>query len=135
MQVPAGKIFYGITATDISYPALAKRLGGNLPRTETFDRCGVVQNALFHRLPWGTEWQVNESLRRRIAFGQLNLMEVHKAPFTGLDVIFCQNVLIYFRRFKKRDIVNELANRLTPGEFLVLGPGRLLTGAIPALNV
>jgi type IV pilus assembly protein PilK len=47
-----------------------------------------------------------------IAFAQLNLMELEKAPFSDMDVIFCQNVLIYFRRFRKRDVVSHLASRL-----------------------
>ena len=32
-----------------------------------------------------------------------------------MDVIFCQNLLIYFRRWRRRDILNRLAERLAPG--------------------
>ncbi|MCD6060809.1 MAG: pilK, partial [Moraxellaceae bacterium] len=62
-------------------------------------------------------------LKKRVAFVQLNIMELDKAPLSGLDVIFCQNVLIYFRRFRKRDILTNLAVRLAPGGLLVVGLG------------
>lgn len=127
-------IFYGITATDISYPALAKARAGIYPERKLSTVAELSRTRYFTAVPGGREWQVNEGLRRRVAFGQLNLMEVHKAPFTGLDVIFCQNVLIYFRRFKKRDIVNELADRLTPGGILVLGPGEVVDWSHPGLE-
>ncbi len=34
-------------------------------------------------------------------------------------------MLIYFRRWRKRQIVNRLAARLAPGGVLVLGPGEI----------
>ncbi|HSH44808.1 MAG TPA: CheR family methyltransferase, partial [Longimicrobiales bacterium] len=40
-----------------------------------------------------------------------------KAPMHGMNIIFCQNLLIYFRRWRRRDIVKRLAERLAPGLF------------------
>ena len=79
------------------------------------------------------ELQVTGELKRRIAFVQLNIMELDRVPIGDMDVIFCQNVLIYFRRFRKRDILANLASRLTPGGLLVLGVGEAVDWAHPAL--
>jgi chemotaxis methyl-accepting protein methylase len=40
-----------------------------------------------------------------------------------MDVIFCQNVLIYFRRWRRKEILNQLVKRLKPGGLLVIGLG------------
>ncbi len=55
-------------------------------------------------------------------------------PWSGLDVIFCQNLLIYFRRWRRRDILNGLAERLAPGGLLVLGVGEMTGWQHPALQ-
>ena len=42
-----------------------------------------------------------------------------------MDVIFCQNLLIYFRCWRRREILNHLAERLVPGGLLVVGVGEV----------
>jgi len=79
------------------------------------------------------EWQITDALKKRIAFVQLNIMELDRVPLSGMDVIFCQNVLIYFRRFRKRDILANLATRLAPGGIMVLGVGEAVDWAHPQL--
>ncbi|MDO5652225.1 MAG: CheR family methyltransferase [Moraxella sp.] len=45
---------------------------------------------------------------------------------TKADVIVCQNVLIYFRRFDQRDILARLVDRLHVGGYLILAGGEAL---------
>jgi chemotaxis protein methyltransferase CheR len=76
----------------------------------------------------GTEWQVNEPLRRLVEVRQLNLA----APFPPLppvDVLFLRNVLIYFKADTRRQIFDRVRRVLRPDGYLVLG------GAETALNV
>lgn len=126
------RVFFGVTATDISLPTLARA------------RTGIYGERRLHNVPaaWKEkyftpvgkkEWQVCESLKKRVAFVQLNIMELDRAPLADLDVIFCQNVLIYFRRFRKRDILTNLAARLAPGGLMVLGLGEAMDWAHPQL--
>ena len=42
-----------------------------------------------------------------------------------LDLIFCQNVLIYFARERRRELLAHFANLLKPGGLLVLGSGEV----------
>jgi chemotaxis protein methyltransferase CheR len=48
-----------------------------------------------------------------------------KGPF---DVIFCRNVMIYFDRQTREDIVNRLGKLLRPGGALILGSSESLSG-------
>jgi chemotaxis methyl-accepting protein methylase len=64
-------------------------------------------------------------LRKRVGFAQFNLLDAMRAPLKRLDLIYCQNVLIYFARERRRDLLATLANLLKPGGLLVLGPGEV----------
>jgi len=127
-------IFYGITATDISLPTLAKAKVGIYSERKLFGVPETLRQAYFHPLDNQRDWQIDQSLRARVAFAQLNLMELDKAPFNEMDIIFCQNVLIYFRRFRKRDVVTHLAERLQVGGLLILGVGEVLDWHHPSLE-
>ncbi|XID75664.1 CheR family methyltransferase [Alkanindiges sp. WGS2144] len=71
-------------------------------------------------------WQIAPHLRPYVFFRQFNLMNVVTLPFRRLNIIFCQNVLIYFKKFDRRDILNALVKCLDVGGVLVLGPGEIL---------
>lgn len=71
-------------------------------------------------------WQVADNLKSHVFFRQFNLMNVVSVPFRKLSIIFCQNVLIYFKKFDRRDILNALVKCLDVGGILVLGPGEVL---------
>ena len=47
-------------------------------------------------------------------------------PTEKMDVIFCQNLLIYFRRWRRREILNNLVNHLKPKGLLIIGLGEMV---------
>lgn len=124
---------YGVTGTDISLQALKKaRSGvyrskhlGNIKESYREKYCKPVQSGSF---------EINESLRERVCFAHLNLRDVGQSPLTGLDLIYCQNLMIYFSRERRIDIANSLAERLRGGGVLVLGPGELLHWQNPCME-
>jgi len=80
------------------------------------------------------DWQIVDRLRERVFFHRFNLMDTGSVPFRKLQVIFCQNVLIYFRQFDRRDILDALVQRLDRGGLLVLGPGEMVDWDHPAMK-
>ena len=78
-------------------------------------------------------FKVVPSLAARVCCAKLNVLELAKAPMSGMDVIFCQNLLIYFRRWRRRDILNRLAESLAPGGLLVVGVGEVAGWQHPQL--
>lgn len=72
-------------------------------------------------------YQVNESIRRLVSFGRLNLMEhwPMRGPF---DVIFCRNVMIYFDKTVQAQLVNRFHEILAPGGTLCIGHSESLAG-------
>lgn len=124
---------YGVWATDISLKALEQgraaqyasgRLGG-LTKNE--------RDTWFTSLPDGRQ-QVLAEVRERVCFSRMNILELAQAPLQDLDIIFCQNLLIYFRRWRRRDLLNLLVKRLAPGGLLVIGLGEIVDWNNPSLE-
>ncbi|MFO0670923.1 MAG: protein-glutamate O-methyltransferase CheR [Polyangiaceae bacterium] len=67
-----------------------------------------------------SEWQIKESIRRRVDFVQLNLMD--NWPHSGkFDIVFLRNVLIYFDVATKQNILRRVRQVLAPDGVLFLG--------------
>lgn len=77
--------------------------------------------------------EVKPSLRRMIVFGKFNLIHAGYPDQLPLDLIFCRNVLIYFSRVQKQEIVDKLTGALRPGGWLFLGHSESLLPANPRL--
>ncbi|MCG4452553.1 protein-glutamate O-methyltransferase CheR [Pseudomonas sp. MMS21-TM103] len=123
---------FGVTGTDISLNALRLARDGQYgPRkleqidTELGQRYFVAQA--------DGRFKVVADLAARVCCARLNVLELAKAPMSGMDVIFCQNLLIYFRRWRRREILNCLAERLAPGGLLVVGVGEVVGWQHPDL--
>jgi chemotaxis protein methyltransferase CheR/type IV pilus assembly protein PilK len=132
-ELRQNKVYYGVTATDISLPTLARARTAIYGERRLHNVPSAWKQKYFQSVEGKKEFQVVDALKKRVAFVQLNIMELDKMPLSGMDVIFCQNVLIYFRRFRKRDILANLAVRLAPGGIMVLGVGEAMDWAHPQL--
>jgi type IV pilus assembly protein PilK len=124
--------YFGVTGTDISLNALSKARDGQYAarRLELLDsdlcqRYFVAQS--------DGRFKVVPTLASRVCCARLNVLELAKAPMSDMDVIFCQNLLIYFRRWRRREILNRLAERLVPGGLLVVGVGEVAGWQHPEL--
>lgn len=73
------------------------------------------------------QYAISNKLKHKVQFVWHNLLGNEKLPIHLVDVIFCQNVLIYFRQFDQRDILNTLVDYLTVGGVLILAPGEART--------
>jgi chemotaxis protein methyltransferase CheR/type IV pilus assembly protein PilK len=128
-----GRYFFGITGTDVSRPALeAARQGiytkqrlADIPQDMRACYCLPLEDGRF---------QVHPELRNRVCFTQLNALHAGAAPYAKMDLIFCQNLLIYFERERREHIACQLAGQLRPGGVLVLGPGELVGWQHPQLE-
>lgn len=123
---------FGVTGTDISLNALSKARDGQYGarRLEQLDTDLCQRYFLAQD---DGRFKVVPNLAARVCCARLNVLELAKAPMSGMDVIFCQNLLIYFRRWRRREILNRLAERLVPGGLLVVGVGEVAGWQHPEL--
>jgi type IV pilus assembly protein PilK len=115
---------FGVTGTDISLNALSKARDGQYGARKLQQMDTELGQRYFAAQADG-RFKVIPDLAARVCCARLNVLELAKAPMFGMDVIFCQNLLIYFRRWRRREILNCLAERLAPGGLLVVGVGEV----------
>ena len=72
-------------------------------------------------------YRIDATLRKRVTFDQVNLMEP-LPPLEPFDMVFLRNVLIYFDNPGKRKIVESVARKLKPGGLLFIGHSETLSG-------
>jgi chemotaxis protein methyltransferase CheR len=125
-----------VLGTDVSTRALATARRGHY----TEDRAVTIPQGVLHkyclkgvRKQSGT-FLIDQSLRARVRFQQLNLIE--PLPDIGqFDVIFLRNVMIYFDVPTKAKVVSRLLTRLKPGGYFMPGHCETLQGMAEGLKL
>lgn len=124
---------FSITATDISRAALTIARAGiyGERKLETVDR--TFQHRYFTKVA-EKRYQVAAHLRDRICFNHGNVLNINEMPALKVDVIYCQNLLVYFRRWLREHILNAFVERLQPGGLLVIGLGEVVGWSHPTMR-
>ncbi len=128
------ELYYGITASDVSRAALQTGRNGIYHQRR-------IKNIPEHIVQMYLEQvddehvQVNSTLKQKVCFTQINLLELAQQPMGMMDIILCQNVLIYFKRELRSLILDHLTTRLKPGGILVLGAGEVFGWTHPELEL
>ena len=118
-----------VLATDISTRVLARAQKGmySADRFESFDP-NQMRRYLLRGTGASSNWyMVKKEIRAAIDFRRLNL----NAPFSfssSFSVIFCRNVMIYFDKPTRQNLVERLTNYLEPGGYLFTGHSESLSG-------
>lgn len=73
-----------------------------------------------------TSWTVSAPVRSLVQFTNFNLFNTSDSWLSELDIIFCQNVLIYFQREQRMQIAQQLCQCLAVGGYLFLGPAEVI---------
>ncbi|GAA6146625.1 MAG: methyltransferase [Thalassolituus sp.] len=126
-------IKYSVTGTDISTIVLRKARSGRYP-LRALERIPVSYHNWAIEPLSSQQVEIATDLRRRCCFSQVNILNLKHCPLNSQHVIFCQNVLIYFRRWRRREILDALAQRLAPGGLLVIGLGEMVDWQHPLLE-
>jgi chemotaxis protein methyltransferase CheR len=77
--------------------------------------------------PKGPQWRVKDEVRKLVEIRRQNLVE----NYTGLgpfDVVFLRNVMIYFDRDTRREVVMRMHGVIRPGGILAVGSAETLSG-------
>lgn len=117
---------YRIIGTDIAQDKIKHAKEGLYKRAE-------VENFLHIRAideyftQEGDNLRVKNSIKNKVQFDVLNIMGAY--PFKKeFHIIFLRNILIYFKKEEKEQILNKIATYLHPHGYLVISLSESLTG-------
>ena len=133
LQARRVKKYYVVTGTDISTYALAKARTAIYPARKLVTLSKERVNRYFNQVA-DKQYEVIPKLREHICFSRVNVVEIKTAPMNKMTIIYCQNLLIYFKRWRRKEIINLLAERLIPGGLLILGLGEIVDWNNPLLK-
>lgn len=111
---------FNILANDISQQVLDKARDGIYREASFRETRPDVMMRYFRRE--GARFRINENIRRQVTFEQANLIDSSTLiGYQNFDVIFCRNVMIYFAKESREQLLQEFLERLRPGGYLLLG--------------
>ena len=124
--------YFGVTASDICLSALAEARRGIYADRKLENVDAAIKSRYFQReqdsnvvTPW---------IKQRVCFVQTNIINMQSMPMSNMDVIFCQNVLIYFRRWRQKEVLDSFVNQLKPGGLLITGLGEAVDWQHPQVQ-
>jgi chemotaxis protein methyltransferase CheR len=131
LSLPPGKTAptFDITATDISTRVLTTARSG-IYAAERIAPLPPDWISRFFSRPGGAlagSFQVKPEFVRQIRFERINLVDSFPSH-NPYHIIFCRNVMIYFDRGTRANLVNRLASCLEPGGYLFVGHAESLIG-------
>ncbi len=108
-----------ILATDFSSKVLERARSGKYQQIEVNRGLPAALLIKYFRQS-GSEWQLADQVRRMVVFETIDLRNSMRAlgPF---DLVFCRNVMIYFDKLTKKNILKELHGTMFRGGWLMLG--------------
>jgi len=109
-----------VYATDISEGALERAEGGiyNKSSMRAIDK-EMLNKYFTHR---DGQYFLNDQVKRRVHFETVNLIEPYfLMEEESIDIVFCKNVIIYFRLDTVKKVIRRFYNALTNGGCLFVG--------------
>lgn len=116
-----------IVGTDICSRAIDRAQTGAYSQFEV-QRGLSIHRLIQHFKPSGNQWVLNDAVKRHVRFERGNLLRPSD-KLGEFDIIFCRHVLSGMTPDARKHTLSQLAARLTPAGYLVLGPGETIAGA------
>jgi chemotaxis protein methyltransferase CheR len=119
-----------VLATDLSTAVLARAQEGLWPidRSKQIPARYLKRFMLKGKGEYAGWMTLGRELRESIRYQRMNLNDPVYPVQGPFDLVFCRNVLIYFDRDGKQQVVERLARFLAPTGHLFLGHSESLTG-------
>jgi len=108
-----------LIASELSADMLARAREGRYTQLEV-NRGMPARLLVKYFRQYGTDWEINETLRSKVEFQIMNLAD-YWPPLPPMDIILMRNVLIYFGVETKKKILGRARQALKPDGFLFLG--------------
>lgn len=109
-----------VLATDIATDAIKTAVDGRYTHEQVENVPEYWKRRYFRPLPDGEGYEVTRELKEEVIFRKFNLMD--EFPFKRkMHIVFLRNVMIYFDRETKRELIQKVYDGMEPGGYLFIG--------------
>lgn len=123
-SLPAGQrqdFEFAVLGTDLSQGLVDRAREGIFPDSCLESIPSPYRETYVMHSRTADRFRIVPELRDRVFFQALNLMEVPYQIGNAVHIIFCRNVLIYFKPEIQAKVVTHLFKKLEPGGYLAVG--------------
>ncbi len=109
-----------VLATDISTEALQTAISGRYELSQIQDLPATWRRRFLHWDSGKGMYEITKEIKDEVLFRQFNLMDVF--PFKRkMHIVFLRNVMIYFDKETKVELLRKVYNVMEPGGYLFVG--------------
>lgn len=109
-----------VLATDISTEALQQAIAGKYKKEQIDSLPDVWKRRYLYATGDGEHYEITKEIKDQVLFRQFNLMDTF--PFKRkMHVVFLRNVMIYFDKQTKQEIMQKVYDAMEPGGYLFIG--------------
>lgn len=119
-------ISFQIFASDLDAHAIGKARSGIYPASALLNVSDKILKRFFKKIDG--QYQIEKSVRDMCIFSQQNLLK--DPPFSRIDLISCQNVMIYLEPEPQQKILQKFHYALKPLGYLFLGKSESIGASI-----
>lgn len=115
-----GKWDTKVLATDIATDAIKTALEGRYTAEQMDSVPEHWKRRYFKLIEGGERYEVTGELKNEVIFRKFNLMD--EFPFRRkMHIVFLRNVMIYFDKETKRELIQKVYDAMEPGGYLFIG--------------
>ncbi len=109
-----------VLATDISTEALQQAVAGRYDREQIECLPDTWKRRFLRSIDNGMRYEITKEIKDEVLFRQFNLMDVF--PFKRkMHIVFLRNVMIYFDKETKQQLIQKVYDVMEPGGYLFVG--------------
>ena len=126
------QINFSILATDINGNLLERAREGRYKRSSLKE---VPEEVLrkFFKIKDGF-YILDQSIRENVEFRRHDI--IHEEPFSGMDIVFCRNLIFtYFSKKSQMDVLKKIARSLNEEGYFIIGKDESLLLTYPTLFI
>lgn len=116
--------YFGIMGTDVSRMAISRAREAKFPEK----KMDFVPSALrykYFKEVGKKQFRFEHDVKRKVCFANNNIMNLTTMPPQQFDLIYCQNLLVYFAQEMRQKLLNAIVDKLKTGAILILGLGEV----------
>lgn len=109
-----------VLATDISTDVLRHAIAGIYDREQIEPLPDTWKRRFLKAAADGQRYEISAEIKKEVLFRQFNLMETF--PFKRrMHIVFLRNVMIYFDKQTKQELIRKVYDVMEPGGYLFIG--------------
>lgn len=109
-----------VLATDLSTEALQHATLGRYDSEQIESLPDIWKRRYLKKLDDGEKYEITSEIKEQVLFRQFNLMDTF--PFKRkMHIVFLRNVMIYFDKETKQELIQKVYDVMEPGGYLFVG--------------